>query len=115
MEDVERLHSKHIEDDEPTAKKSAISLKSSAFFEYRWYRILEALHEASEDLSLQGLVQDLRRLGTNPNQALLEEDLLSLEEQEYVEYHEEKEFPPEKKYRITPQGEEKVKRVLRKL
>lgn len=115
MEDVERLYPRNVEGHEPTAKKSAISLKGSSFFEYRWYRILEALHDASEDLSLQGLVGDLKRMGTNPNQALLEEDLLSLEEQEYVESHKENEFPPEKKYRITPLGEEKVKRVLRKL
>jgi DNA-binding PadR family transcriptional regulator len=115
MEDVERLHSKHVEGHEPTAKKSAISLKDSAFFEYRWYRILEALHDANEGLSLQGLVQDLKRMGTNPNQALIEEDLLSLKEQEYVECRKENEFPPEKKYGITPLGEEKVKRVLRKL
>ena len=115
MEDVERLRARHVEGDEPTAKKSAISLKSSAFFEYRWYRILEALHDADEDLSLQGLVQDLKRMGTAPNQAQLEEDLLSLQEEGYVESHKENEFPPEKRYRITPVGEQKVKRMLRKL
>jgi len=115
MEDVERLYPRNVEGHEPTAKKSAISLKDSAFFEYRWYRILEALHNANEDLSLQGLVQNLKRMGTAPNEALLEEDLVSLEEEGYVESHKENEFPPEKKYRITPVGEQKVKRMLRKL
>lgn len=115
MEDVERLYPRNVEGHEPTAKKSAISLKSSAFFEYRWFRILEALHDADEDVSLQGLLQDLKRMGTAPNQALLEEDLLSLEEEGYVESHKENEFPPAKKYRITPVGEQKVKRMLRKL
>jgi len=54
-------------------------------------------------------------MGTSPNEALVEDDLLRLEEQEYVESHKESEFPSVKMFRLTPLGEEKVKRVLRKL
>lgn len=115
MEDVGRLPAGHVGSHQSGAKKSAISLKDSAFFEYRWYKILEALHEAKENLTLQGLVQSLKRMGTSPNEALLEDDLLRLKEQEYVESHKESEFPPAKRFRLTPLGEEKVKRVLRKL
>lgn len=115
MEDVGRLPPSHVGTHNPVAKKSAISLKDSAFFEYRWYKILEALHQAKEELTLQGLVQGLKRMGAGPNEALLEDDLLRLQEQEYVESQKESEFPSVKTFRLTPLGEEKVKRVLRKL
>ncbi|MCK4456007.1 MAG: helix-turn-helix transcriptional regulator [Thermoplasmata archaeon] len=115
MEDVGRLPPSHVGSHNPVAKKSAISLKDSAFFEYRWYKILEALHQAKEDLTLQGLVQGLKRMGMSPNETLLEDDLLRLEGQGYVESRKESDFPPVKIFRLTPLGKEKVKRVLRKL
>ncbi len=115
MEDVGRLPPSHVGTHNPVAKKSAISLKDSAFFEYRWYKILEALHQAKEDLTLQGLVQGLKRMGMSPNETLLEDDLLRLEGQGYVESRKESDFPPAKMFRLTPLGKEKVKRVLRKL
>ncbi|MCK4367969.1 MAG: helix-turn-helix transcriptional regulator [Thermoplasmata archaeon] len=115
MEDVGRLPPSHVGTHNPVAKKSAISLKDSAFFEYRWYKILEALHQAKEDLTLQGLVQGLKRMGMSPNETLLEDDLLRLEGQGYVESRKESDFPPVKIFRLTPLGKEKVKRVLRKL
>ena len=115
MEDVGRLPPSHVGTHNPVEKKSAISLKDSAFFEYRWYKILEALHQAKEDLTLQGLVQGLKRMGMSPNETLLEDDLLRLEGQGYVESRKESDFPPVKIFRLTPLGKEKVKRVLRKL
>ncbi|MFQ6107025.1 MAG: hypothetical protein ACE5QF_05505 [Thermoplasmata archaeon] len=115
MEDVGRLPAKRVRNQDLTTKKSAISLKESAFFEYRWYRILEALHQDRENLSLEDIVQRLRLTGARPNEVVLREDLVRLEEQEYVESRRENEFPPVKRFRLTPLGTQKVKRMLRKL
>jgi DNA-binding PadR family transcriptional regulator len=113
MEDVDRLPRSPY--GSPRSKKSAISLKESAFFEYRWYRILEALHRHGGDDSLEGLVKSLKEMGAGADEALLREDLLRLEEHEYVESHKEHDFPHVRRLKLTPLGEEKVKRVLRKL
>jgi hypothetical protein len=115
MEDVDRLPRETYENPRPKTGKSAISLKESAFFEYRWYKILEALHQHRGDVSLEGLIESLKAIGAGANEELLREDLLRLEEQDYVESHKESDFPHVRKLRLTPLGEEKVKRVLRKL
>ncbi|MFQ5909489.1 MAG: hypothetical protein ACE5IJ_02070 [Thermoplasmata archaeon] len=115
MEDVSRFPRKQIGSHQLRAKNSGISLKGSAFFEYRWYRILEALHESREELTLRGLVQKLEKMGASPNETLLKEDLTRLEEQDYLESYRESQSFPGKKFRLTRKGIEKVKRVLRKL
>jgi hypothetical protein len=115
MEDVDRLPRGSYGNPQSKTKKSAISLKESAFFEYRWYKVLEALHRQGGDASLEGLVKSLKEIGAGADEALLREDLLRLEEQGYLESCKESDFPHVRILRLTPLGEEKVKRVLRKL
>lgn len=114
MEDVSTLKKGSVGTHQLRIKTSAISLKESAFFEYRWYRILEALHKSREDLPIDALVRVMKQMGTAPNENLLRDDLVRLEEQGYVVSHKETSFPPVKKFRLQPKGTEKVKRVLRK-
>lgn len=115
MEDVGRFPRKRIGRGQVRIKKSSISLKESAFFEYRWYRILEALHESDEEMTLERLIQKLKKMGVNANETLIKEDLSRLEEQDYVESYQESQFLPEKRFRLKQRGLEKVKRILRKL
>lgn len=114
MEDVGRFPRQSIGSPKIPTARSAISLKGSAFFEYRWYKILEALHRSEGEATLDTLIRNLKEMGTNPDKELVEADLIRLEEQEYIESERDAQFPSLKTYRLTQRGIEKIRRVLRK-
>jgi DNA-binding PadR family transcriptional regulator len=114
MEDVGRFPRKSIGSPKFPTTRSAISLKGPTFFEYRWYKILEALHKSDGEATLETLIRNLKGMGTNPDKDRVQADLIRLEEQEYIESEMDAQFPSLKTYRLTQTGIEKIRRVLRK-